>query len=169
MTIKPTSGGDKFQAEVETSATVRELKEEVARKSDTPADQQRLIYKGQVLKDDKTVESYGMLVVLTYTDIDRGHREKQHLCDRLTKRACPAYGQGQTSGRFSKVRSMHQPTLVSFSSCCSCCLLFVVCCMRGPQLCYADAVLVPVLLALQPLPQAWRQPLLHLEEWQTLA
>ena len=63
VTIKPTSGGDKFQAEVETSATVRELKEEVARKCDTPADQQRLIYKGQVLKDDKTVESYGMLVV----------------------------------------------------------------------------------------------------------
>lgn len=63
VTIKPTSGGDKFHAEIETSATVRELKEEVARKCDTPADQQRLIYKGQVLKDDKTVESYGMLVV----------------------------------------------------------------------------------------------------------
>ena len=59
VTIKPTSGGEKFQAEIETSATVRELKEEVARKCDTSADQQRLIYKGQVLKDDRIVESYG--------------------------------------------------------------------------------------------------------------
>lgn len=63
LNIKPTSGGAKFQAEIEASATVRELKEEVARKCDTPADLQRLIYKGQVLKDDKTVESYGMFAV----------------------------------------------------------------------------------------------------------
>ena len=71
VTIKPTSGGDKFQAEIETSATVRELKEEVARKCDTPADQQRLIYKGQVLKDDKTAESYGELLVWLGSSIDR--------------------------------------------------------------------------------------------------
>ena len=61
VTIKPTSGGDKFQAEIEASATIRELKEEVARKCDTAAGQQRLIYKGQVLKDDRTVDSYGKL------------------------------------------------------------------------------------------------------------
>ena len=60
VTIKPTSGGDKCQAEIQTSATVRELKEEVARKCDATADQQRLIYKGQVLKDERTVDSYGM-------------------------------------------------------------------------------------------------------------
>lgn len=71
VTIKPTSGGDKFHAEIETSATVRELKEEVARKCDTPADQQRLIYKGQVLKDDKTAESYGMLLFWLGSSIDR--------------------------------------------------------------------------------------------------
>lgn len=71
VTIKPTSGGDKFQAEIETSATVRELKEEVARKCDTPADQQRLIYKGQVLKDDKTAESYGMLLLWLGSSVDR--------------------------------------------------------------------------------------------------
>lgn len=59
VTIKPTSGGDKFQAEIQTSATVRELKDEVARKCDTAAESQRLIYKGQVLKDDRTVDSYG--------------------------------------------------------------------------------------------------------------
>ena len=63
VTIKPTSGGDKFQAEIQTSATVRDLKEEVARKCDTAADQQRLIYKGQVLKDDRTVDSYGKLLL----------------------------------------------------------------------------------------------------------
>lgn len=71
VTIKPTSGGEKFQAEIETSATVRELKEEVARKCDTSAEQQRLIYKGQVLKDDKTVESYGMSRVSRCSTIDR--------------------------------------------------------------------------------------------------
>ena len=59
VAIKPTSGGEKFQADIQSSATVRELKEEVARKCDTSADQQRLIYKGQVLKDDRTVDSYG--------------------------------------------------------------------------------------------------------------
>ena len=112
VTIKPTAGGDKFQAEVDSSATVRELKEEVAHKCDTPADQQRLIYKGQVLKDDKTVGSYGMLSVWLCSSTDRGRCEQYTLCDRLTERTCPAYGQGKTSGSFSKVRKS-QPTLLS--------------------------------------------------------
>ena len=59
--LKPTFGGDKFPCEIEPSQSVRELKEVVASQSSpqvTVVDQ-RLIYKGQVLKDERTVESYG--------------------------------------------------------------------------------------------------------------
>ena len=59
VNVKPTAGGDKFSVDVQTSANVRELKEAVAGKCTIAADEQRLIYKGQVLKDERTVESYG--------------------------------------------------------------------------------------------------------------
>lgn len=59
INVKPTAGGDKFSVEVETSVTIRELKEAVAGKCTITADEQRLIYKGQVLKDERTVDSYG--------------------------------------------------------------------------------------------------------------
>ena len=57
--IKPTSGGDKITIDVEDSMTVAELKEAVAASSSTPAVEQRLIYRGQVLKDERIIESYG--------------------------------------------------------------------------------------------------------------
>lgn len=59
INVKPTAGGDKFSVEIETSVTIRELKEAVAGKCTIAADEQRLIYKGQVLKDERTVDSYG--------------------------------------------------------------------------------------------------------------
>ncbi|OVA19563.1 Ubiquitin domain [Macleaya cordata] len=40
------------------STTVREFKVIVAQNSDISAEQQQLIYKGQILKDDQTLESY---------------------------------------------------------------------------------------------------------------
>jgi len=43
---------------IETSATVLELKQKVAEVLEVPAANQRLIYKGKVLKDDLTLESY---------------------------------------------------------------------------------------------------------------
>jgi hypothetical protein len=47
LKIKPTAGGDAvFAVSSARSALVRELKEEVAKACDTPADQIRLIYKG---------------------------------------------------------------------------------------------------------------------------
>mmetsp|Transcript_2679 Transcript_2679/g.11483 ORF Transcript_2679/g.11483 Transcript_2679/m.11483 type:complete len:533 (-) Transcript_2679:881-2479(-) len=59
--VKATSGS-KITVSVELSTTVGELKTtlEAADKADTPSAQQRLIYKGHVLKDEKTLESYGV-------------------------------------------------------------------------------------------------------------
>ena len=56
--VKATSGS-KITVPVELNVTVGELKTtlEAADKADTPSTQQRLIYKGHVLKDDKTLES----------------------------------------------------------------------------------------------------------------
>jgi hypothetical protein len=59
IVVKPTAGGDKIDREVETSGTIREVKEQLAEACSIPADDQRLIYKGQILKDERTVESYG--------------------------------------------------------------------------------------------------------------
>lgn len=57
--LKTTSGGEKISVDVNNEMTIAEVKGLVAQKSDIPADNQRLIYKGQVLKNDRTVESYG--------------------------------------------------------------------------------------------------------------
>ena len=63
--VKPTAGGDKFSVDIETSVTIRELKEAVADKCTISADEQRLIYKGQVLKDERKIDSYGGRCVLS--------------------------------------------------------------------------------------------------------
>eukprot|EP00245_Coleochaete_scutata_P005291 TRINITY_DN18734_c0_g1_i1.p1 TRINITY_DN18734_c0_g1~~TRINITY_DN18734_c0_g1_i1.p1 ORF type:complete len:529 (+),score=129.78 TRINITY_DN18734_c0_g1_i1:144-1730(+) len=55
------SNGSKFTAEgVDVSWTVRDFKESLVEKSEIVAEQQRLIYKGRVLKDESTLESYGL-------------------------------------------------------------------------------------------------------------
>ena len=53
------SGGEKLSLDVTPKQTIAELKAAVAGRCDIPAENQRLIYKGQVLKDEKTVEDYG--------------------------------------------------------------------------------------------------------------
>lgn len=57
--LKTTTGGEKISVDVTNEMTIAEVKAAVANKADIPAENQRLIYKGQVLKDDRTVESYG--------------------------------------------------------------------------------------------------------------
>ena len=54
--IKPTSGGANIVVETSSSKTIEELKDAVATEASTPAAEQRLIYKGQVLKNERTVE-----------------------------------------------------------------------------------------------------------------
>ncbi len=61
VNVKPTAGGDKITVEIEASSTVEDLKEVLAPKCSIPAPEQRLIYKGQVMKDEKTLDSYGKL------------------------------------------------------------------------------------------------------------
>ncbi|KAG0459258.1 hypothetical protein HPP92_022386 [Vanilla planifolia] len=54
------SNGSKFSAQTSLDATVGDFKILLAEKCDVPAQQQRLIYKGRILKDEQTLESYGL-------------------------------------------------------------------------------------------------------------
>ncbi|KAI4318583.1 hypothetical protein MLD38_032265 [Melastoma candidum] len=55
------SNGSKFSVRASLDSTVGAFKAVLASNCDVPADQQRLIYKGRILKDDQTLESYGLL------------------------------------------------------------------------------------------------------------
>lgn len=59
VTIKPAAGGDRFSIVVKSSFSMAEVKDEVAKQASIDPAEQRLIFKGQILKDDRTVESYG--------------------------------------------------------------------------------------------------------------
>lgn len=53
------SNGLKFSVQTSLDSTVEAFKAVVAGSCDVPAEQQRLIYKGRILKDDQTLASYG--------------------------------------------------------------------------------------------------------------
>jgi hypothetical protein len=53
------SQGEKLVVEVDPSGTVLEFKQVLQEKTNIPPEQQRLIFGGHVLKDARTVESYG--------------------------------------------------------------------------------------------------------------
>ncbi|GMP32146.1 hypothetical protein CsSME_00006038 [Camellia sinensis var. sinensis] len=53
------SNGSKFSVQISLDSTVGSFKSVVAQNCDIPAEQQRLIYKGRILKDDQALESYG--------------------------------------------------------------------------------------------------------------
>lgn len=54
------SNGSKFTVEADIAGTVAAFKQLLAPRCDIPADQQRLIYKGRILKDDNSLQSYGL-------------------------------------------------------------------------------------------------------------
>ncbi|QLL34686.1 hypothetical protein HG536_0H00610 [Torulaspora globosa] len=58
ITVQIKSGQNKWQVVTEPAKTVAEFKDEIAKVSQIPAANQRLIYSGKILKDDQTVESY---------------------------------------------------------------------------------------------------------------
>ena len=58
------SNGSKFSVRTSLDSTVGAFKELVAQNSEVPANQQRLIYKGRILKDDQSLVSYGESFVL---------------------------------------------------------------------------------------------------------
>ena len=58
ITVK-CSTGTKFTISVELSQSVADLKAILVEQSGIPADQMRLIYRGHVLKDANSLQSYG--------------------------------------------------------------------------------------------------------------
>jgi uncharacterized ubiquitin-like protein YukD len=62
------TNGSKFPVRIDLSATVAALKAIVAESCDVPAPQQRLIYKGRILKDDQTLASYGTCLPYLFSE-----------------------------------------------------------------------------------------------------
>jgi ubiquilin len=62
------SNGAKFTVRTSLESSISVFKAILAQNCDVPADQQRLIYKGRILKDDQTLASYGIyfLSILRY-------------------------------------------------------------------------------------------------------
>ncbi|XP_059640102.1 ubiquitin domain-containing protein DSK2b-like isoform X2 [Cornus florida] len=54
------SNNSRFSVQIRLNSTVESFKSVIAQNCDIPAQQQRLIYKGRILKDDQTLESYGL-------------------------------------------------------------------------------------------------------------
>ncbi|GMP26954.1 hypothetical protein CsSME_00003170 [Camellia sinensis var. sinensis] len=54
------SNGSKFSVQITLVSTVGSFKSVLAHNCDIPAEHQRLIYKGRILKDDQTLQSYGL-------------------------------------------------------------------------------------------------------------
>ncbi|KAL7610803.1 hypothetical protein Lser_V15G12214 [Lactuca serriola] len=54
------SGGIKFVVQVSLDSSVESFKSVIAKSCDVPAEQQRLVYKGRLLKDDRTLRSYDL-------------------------------------------------------------------------------------------------------------
>lgn len=60
ITVHVKSGQNKWDVTINESDSITQLKEEIAKVSEIPSENQRLIYSGKILKDDQTVESYNI-------------------------------------------------------------------------------------------------------------
>lgn len=58
ITVQIKSGQNKWEVSIEPTATVTAFKEEISKVSQIPAENQRLIYSGKILKDDQTLDFY---------------------------------------------------------------------------------------------------------------
>ncbi|XP_044469833.1 ubiquitin domain-containing protein DSK2b-like isoform X2 [Mangifera indica] len=54
------SNGSKFSVDIDLESSVETFKAVLSEKCEIPPEQQRLIYKGRILKDDQTLKSYGL-------------------------------------------------------------------------------------------------------------
>lgn len=67
INVRPPGGGDKkIPIKVDTSKTVIELKQDIAKHTDIPAENQRLIYSGRVLKDEEQISTYKIRCVFCH-------------------------------------------------------------------------------------------------------
>jgi ubiquilin len=58
LTVKVVGKGQDLKVSIEPSASVAELKRKVEEVSEVPLKEQRLIFQGKMLKDDKTLDVY---------------------------------------------------------------------------------------------------------------
>ncbi|CEP61314.1 ubiquitin domain-containing protein DSK2 LALA0_S03e00100g [Lachancea lanzarotensis] len=58
ITIHVKSGQNKWDVSIDPTGSIDDLKKAIAGLSEIPAENQRLIYSGKILKDDQTIESY---------------------------------------------------------------------------------------------------------------
>lgn len=86
ITIK-SSGDAKYEVSIDSSKTILDLKNEISAKADVPAERQRLIYSGKVLKDHESIATY---------KIQSGHTV--HLVKSAAKAGSAGPSAGTTTG-----------------------------------------------------------------------
>lgn len=73
--VVSTSGGPRVTLSVSPDITVLEFKQELNRRTEVPLEEQRLIFRGRILKDEDTLQSYGksQFLVFSLSDSHRCH------------------------------------------------------------------------------------------------
>lgn len=108
--------GDTFTVEVEPSDTVITLKQRCATPANVAADQQRLIFKGRILKDEQTLESYGTIKPMCPNCVCWGEGALMELT---------SHARGRHRGRSSSAPRARRPPACGIgpldrASCCTC-------------------------------------------------
>ena len=101
--IKPTAGGDRLSVQIGPDSSVEQLKQAIQDQHSVPAAEQRLIYKGQVLKDEKSVKDYGRAWLVARSLLEAARRlsqvdaglQNEHVLHMVRK---PGAGSGGTPG-----------------------------------------------------------------------